>query len=61
MSSSILDHALPVPYPNPPFNKKGLYTPLPTLDRPWDSMSIDYMFGLPSIKHGNYRVFMVIY
>jgi hypothetical protein len=40
--------------------KKGLYTPLPTPDRPWASISMDYMFGFPSTKHGNDYVFMFI-
>jgi hypothetical protein len=29
-------------------------------DRPWESISMDYMSGLPSTKHGNDCVFMVI-
>ena len=28
--------------------KHGLYTPLPTPDRPWESISMDYMSGLSS-------------
>jgi hypothetical protein len=44
----------------PTIKKQGLYTPLPTLDRPWESISMDYMSGLPSTKHGNDCVFMVI-
>jgi hypothetical protein len=35
---------------NPTIKKKGLYTPLPTLERPWESISMDYMSGLPSTK-----------
>jgi hypothetical protein len=45
---------------NPTIKKQGLYTPLPTPDRPWDSISMDYMSGLPSNKHGNDCVFMLI-
>jgi hypothetical protein len=39
--------------------KKGLYTPLPTLDKSWESISMDYMSGLPSTKRGNEYVFVV--
>jgi hypothetical protein len=35
-----------------------MYTHLPTPDRPWESMSMDYMSGLPSTKRGNDCVFM---
>lgn len=44
----------------PTIKKKGLYTPFPTLIRPWESISMDYMFGLPSTKHGNDCVFMIV-
>jgi hypothetical protein len=37
-----------------------MYNPLPTLDRPWESISMDYMSGLPSIKRGNDCVFVVV-
>jgi hypothetical protein len=40
--------------------KQSLYTPLPTPDRPWESISMDYMSGLPSTKWGNDYVFMVV-
>ena len=40
--------------------KQGLHTLLPTLIRPWESISMDYMLGLPSTKHGNDCVFMVV-
>jgi hypothetical protein len=37
-----------------------MYTPFPTLDRPWESISMDYMSGLPSTKWGNDFVFVVV-
>jgi hypothetical protein len=40
--------------------KQDLYTPLPTPSRPWESISMDYMPGLPSTKHGNDCIFVVI-
>ena len=40
--------------------KQVLYTPLPTPSRPWESISMDYMSGLPSTKHGNDYVFVVV-
>jgi hypothetical protein len=40
--------------------KQGLYTPLLTLDRPWESISMYYMSGLPSTKWGNDYVFVLV-
>ena len=40
--------------------KQGLYTLLPTPSRLWESISMDYMSGLPSTKHGNDCVFVVV-
>jgi hypothetical protein len=40
--------------------KHGLYTPLSTLDRPWELISMDYMSKLPSTKHENDYVFVVV-
>ena len=37
-----------------------MYTPLPILDRPWESISMDYMLGLLSTKRGNDCVFLVV-
>jgi hypothetical protein len=34
-----------------------MYTPLTTPERPWDSISMDYMLGLPSTKWG---IFMFV-
>jgi hypothetical protein len=39
---------------------KGLYTPLPIPEKLWESISMDYMSGFPSTKHGNNCVFVVI-
>lgn len=44
----------------PTIKKKGLYTPRPTPNWPWESISMDYMSGFPSTKHGHEYTFMVI-
>jgi hypothetical protein len=44
----------------PTIKKQELYTPLPAPDKPWESISMDYMSGLPSTKHGNDCVFVVV-
>jgi hypothetical protein len=44
----------------PTIKKKGLYTPLPTPEKPWESISMDYMSSLPSTKQGNDCVFVVV-
>jgi hypothetical protein len=44
----------------PTINNQGLYTPLPTPKRPWESISKDYMYPLPSTKKGNDCVFVVV-
>jgi hypothetical protein len=40
--------------------KQGMYAPLPTPDRPWESISMDYMSGFPSTKRGNDCIFLVV-
>jgi hypothetical protein len=44
----------------PNIKKNFLYTPLPTLDNSWESISMDYMSGLLSTKRGNECVFLVV-
>jgi hypothetical protein len=44
----------------PNIKKQGMYTLLPTSERPWESMLMDYMSGLMSIKRGNNCVFVVV-
>jgi len=44
----------------PTIKKQGLYTSFPTPSQPWESISMDYMSGLPSTKHGNDFVFLVV-
>jgi hypothetical protein len=42
----------------PTIKKKGLYTPLPIPEKPWESISMDYMYVLSSTKQGNDYVFV---
>jgi hypothetical protein len=44
----------------PSIKKKGLYTNLPTLERPWEFISMDYMDGILSTKKGNDCIFVVV-
>jgi hypothetical protein len=44
----------------PTIKKQGMCTPLHTHERPWESISMDYMLGLPSTKWGNDCVFVVV-
>jgi hypothetical protein len=37
-----------------------MYTPLPTLERPWESITMDYMSGLSSTRWGNECLFVVV-
>ena len=37
-----------------------LHTPLPNLGRPWDSISMDFILGLPKTQSGNDSIFVVV-
>jgi hypothetical protein len=59
-SASISDLALLCAISKPAIKKQGLYTPLPTPEKPWESISMDYMSGLMSTKQDNDCVFVVV-
>jgi hypothetical protein len=44
----------------PTIKKQGLYTPLPIPEKLWESISMDYMSGLPTTKHENDYAFVVV-
>lgn len=44
-----------------PSNRKlGLYSPLPIPEKPWHSVSMDFMSGLPTTKRGHDCVYVVV-
>ncbi|GKA69579.1 transposon ty3-I gag-pol polyprotein [Tanacetum coccineum] len=44
-----------------PSNRKvGLYTPLPVPSRPWESISMDFLGGLPKTRRGNDYLFVIV-
>jgi hypothetical protein len=44
----------------PTVKKKGLYTPLPTPERPWESILMDYMSILLFTNQGNDCIYVVV-
>ncbi|MCO5578506.1 hypothetical protein L7F22_032349 [Adiantum nelumboides] len=38
----------------------GLLQPLAILDSPWESISMDFIFGLPKSIHGNTRIWTIV-
>jgi hypothetical protein len=44
-----------------PSNRKlGLYTPLPVPSRPWESVSMDFVGGLPMSRKGHDYLYVVV-
>lgn len=44
----------------PASRKLGLYTPLPVPARPWESISMDLLGGLPKTRRGNDYLYVVV-
>ena len=40
--------------------KLGLYTPLPVPSQPWESVSMDFVGGLPLSKKGHYYLYVIV-
>lgn len=44
-----------------PSNRKlGLYTPLPVPSRPWESVSMDFVGGLPKSRKGHDYLYVIV-
>ena len=44
-----------------PSNRKlGLHTPLPILSRPWESVSMDFVGGLPLSRKGHDYLYVIV-
>lgn len=43
-----------------PNRKLGLYLPFPIPDKPWQSVSMDFMLGLPTTRQGHGCVYVVV-
>ena len=44
----------------PPNRKQNLYQPLPVPSRPWESISIDFLSGLPTTFHKHDAIWVVV-
>jgi len=45
---------------NPSNRKLGLYTPLPILSRPWETVSMDFVGGFPMSRKGHDYLYVVV-
>jgi hypothetical protein len=45
---------------NPTNRKLGLYSPLPVPSHPWESISMDFVGGLPMSKGGHDYLYVVV-
>jgi hypothetical protein len=44
----------------PTIKKQGMNTPMPTPERPSESISMDYIYEIPSTKQNNDYFFVVV-